>query len=354
MVTNMRTVLFVVTVILASLLSFGAALLAVVSFHGLPDGLRVAVTVAGSFAVTGPLLLGSLAGYWDLRRARESRRPIRRWVVGVVAVQVISAVLVVIAAVVTGSPLWVPIVLVGGSAVLLALAVPIGSAFRRNERPAPPGATWVAVPPEEVSRAVRAVVITFVATAVGSVTLVVVLGLSDPRDGDGIVELLVIALQLTFTGTGLAAAIASRKFSMALRDLAGRDLDRVRRLSRVVLRGKDEILDQSDGRAAARYAATAPLALGFQVLYIVMLYIGIGTSLSRQLFERGSFGPGLPGAFLVLMVGVLVVVVPMTVRRIGRARAYAAAHADLLGPASATTSGSADDSGGQHIVGAGG
>lgn len=44
---------------------------------------------------------------------------------------------------------------------------------------------------------------------------------------------------------------------------------------------------------------------------------------------RGDLGI-LPPVFLVLMVAVLIWIVPLTLRRIRRATAYAAQHADLV------------------------
>lgn len=325
-----RIVAFVVAVLVSSVLSTGAAVFTAVEFSRAPHGILLAAGIGSAFLVYGPLVIGSIAGWWDHRSSDESRRWIGRWFIGVLLVDVAVAVVVVLAAVEGGAPVWVPIVVIAGAAVLLGVARPVGAAFRRSERPSPEPESWQPFSTSDVHRGVRTIGVVFAAAVVLSSVGFVALGDSrgDARD---VLESVLLGVQLTFTVTAFAAIIVSVRFSTALRETADRDLGRLRRFGKVVLGGKDLPLDEAEQRGAARFAAVTPITSGFQLAYIGFLYAGISASTVGQLLRDDGFDRTYAVVILALFVAVLVWLVPVTVRRIRRARAYAAAHADLLG-----------------------
>lgn len=321
----MRVLVYVLLVVVTTFLCLGAGLLVALEFHRASQGLLLASAIATPFLVMGPLFYGALVGTWDRRSSEPSRRLLRWWFLGVVAVDVVAAVVVVVTALSAHAPLWVPIVVLAGSAGLFALAEPVGAAFRRTERPLPDPLDESILAAGVVRRKARVVVVTFVIAVLVASVGATVLALTGEHHHDSVLTAVLLAGQLTFTATAMAALIVWLPYSRALRDAGGRDLARLRRIGRVVLRGKQDVLDDADQRAALQYARIIPLALQFQLVYLGLLYVGIGFQFVSGVV-RGDLGV-FPGVFLVLQVVVLVVVVPLTLRRIQSARAYADRHA---------------------------
>ncbi|WP_144713638.1 hypothetical protein [Curtobacterium pusillum] len=139
---------------------------------------------------------------------------------------------------------------------------------------------------------------------------------------------MLVAGQLTFTATALATVIVALPFNRALRDAGGRDLGRLRRFAKVVLRGKDLPLDEVEARGAVRYARILPVAMQFQLAFTGLLYVGIAFQFVSAAI-RGDLGV-FPEVFLAAMVVLLVWAVPLTVRRIRRARRYVDLHAPAI------------------------
>lgn len=321
----MRVLVYLLLIVVATVLSLGAGLLVALQFHEASHGLFTAAAFASPFLVTGPLVIGAFAGYWDHRSSRDAGRYLGWWFSGVVVVEVAAAVVIVLAALSAQAPVWVPVVLLLCAALLLVAARPLGALFRRTERPLPETPDDTVPDRATIHRKARVIAVTFVVSVVlatiGAALLAVFGG---DRDGS-VLQAVLLAGQLAFTATAMAAVAVSLSLSRALRDAGGRDIGRLRRFAKVVLRRKDIALDDEEQRGAVRYARLLPLSLQFQLVFIGLLYVGLAFQMVGQAI-RGDLGV-FPEVFLVFMVVVLVVLVPLTVRRIGRARAYVAEHA---------------------------
>ncbi|PZE65408.1 hypothetical protein [Curtobacterium sp. MCBD17_021] len=333
----MRVLIFLLTIIITTALSLGAGLLVGFQLRDASEGLRIAAAATSPFLVMGPVVIGALAGSWDHRSSTESRRFLGWWFSGVVAIDVAAVVIVVLAALSAQAPIWVPVVLAIGTAVLLASARPLGALFRRTERPIPetPGSSIADA--GVVRRKVRPIAVTFVVaamvTSIGAALLIALGG----DDGSELAQTVLLAGQLTFTATAMAAAVVSLPYGRALRDAAGRDIGRVQRFGKVVLGGKPLPLDEAEQRGAVEYARLAPLALQFQLVFLGLLYVGIAFQFVSTAI-RGDLGV-FPAVVLTAMVVVLLVTVPLTVRRIRRAQTYAEEHhTDADAPSAVGTS----------------
>ncbi|MEB0307422.1 hypothetical protein QN345_19205, partial [Cryobacterium sp. 10I1] len=115
------------------------------------------------------------------------------------------------------------------------------------------------------------------------------------------------------------------------RESVSRDLGRLRKMGKVVLRGKQLELDHDEQVAAAKYAVLISMVFPFQLAYITLLYIGLGIQQVQSLvLGTGSdFSIGL----IIALIVVLLAFFPLFGRRIYRARKYARDHAELLPPA---------------------
>lgn len=320
----MRVLIYLLMIVTATALSLGAGLLIGFQFHDAPKGLLLATAVTSPFLVMGPVTIGSIAGYWDHRASAESRKYLGWWFLGAVIIDVVAAVLIVLAALSTHAPAWVPVVLIGGSAVLLAVARPLGAVFRRTEAPIVDAAHDAGPDLSAVHRKVRTIIITFVAAAVLTTIGATVLTVFDRQSRDDLLRTVLLAGQLTFTATAVATSLVSLSFSRDLRDAGDRDLGRLRRFAKVVLRSKPLPLDKTEQRAAVRYARILPITLQFQLAFVGLLYTGLTFQFVSYAI-RGEFGL-LSTIFLPFMLIVLVVLIPLTLRRIRRARTYVDIH----------------------------
>ncbi|MDR6169649.1 hypothetical protein [Curtobacterium sp. SORGH_AS_0776] len=311
-----RVLLHIATIVVATALSLGGGLLVALELGSAAHGWLVAAAVCTPLVVMGPVLVGALAGYYDHRSSPESQRSLFRVSAVVAAVDVVAAVVFVLTALSAQAPLWVPVVLVVGAAVLLAVARPLGALFRRSEPPITdqgddvPGTGLV-------RRGVRSIATTFVIAAV--VCTIGVTILADFADrGGALLQVVLLGGQLTFTATAMAAIVVALPLNRALRDSGGRDIGRLRRYAKVVLRGKELPLDEADRAGAVRYARIVPLALQFQLVFTGLLYVAIAFQFVSSAV-RGDLG-------LLPVVVVLAWAIPLSVRRIGRARRYAEQH----------------------------
>lgn len=320
----MRVLAYLVTIVVTTALTLGAGLLVALYLRGAPDGLLIAAAAAAPFLVIGPLVIGSWAAYFDSRTPSGPSRWLRTAFLVVVAVIAAAAVVVVIASVFARAPLWVPAVLVGGSAVLVAFARPLGSRFRRTDVPIVDLRDQVLPGPDVIRRKVARIGITFVIAAVVTAVGVTVLNVLDrSRSHEAVIGIL-LAGQLTFLATAFAAIIVALPFSRLLRDAGGRDVDRLRRYAKLVLRGKGTPVDADEQPAVVRYAQVVQLVLQFNLAYVTLLYVSIAFQFVSGIL-RGSLVV-FSAVFLVLMVGVLVWLLPRTISRIRRARQYVEEH----------------------------
>jgi hypothetical protein len=179
-----------------------------------------------------------------------------------------------------------------------------------------------AVSPVALRRKITVIALTFVITAaVTGAGLSIVFGL---LQGGIPIDALMFALQLSFFAAAIAAAIVALPIDRAMRDATGRDLGRSQAFKKIVLQKKNIPLVPGDEPAAARYAALASAALSFQLVFFVVLYAGILLGQVPRLFDGdvGWFSKALVG----IMVVALLVLVPMLIRQVRRARRYVREH----------------------------
>lgn len=334
----MRVLAFLVTIIVTTALALGAGLLVALFLRDAPDGVVVAASAASPFLVFGPLFVGSWAAYFDHRTTSGPSRYLRRTFLVVLAVDAVAAVVVVVASVSARAPLWVPIVLVGGSAVLFAAARPIGSRLRRLEPPMVAPRDQVLPGPDVIRRKVVAIGITFVIAAIVSAAGVAVLNVLERSRPHEALVMILLAGQLTFLATAVTSLVVALPFSRLLRDAGGRDVDRLRRYAKVVLRGKDIPIAEAEEPATLRYAQVVQVVLQFTTAYVTLLYVSIAFQFVSGIL-RGDLVV-FSTVFLVLMAGLLAWVLPRTVMRIRRARRYVEDHptADRAGESEPTPS----------------
>lgn len=320
----MRVLAFLATIIVTTALALGAGLLVALSFGQAPDGVLVAAAAASPFLVFGPMFVGAWAASFDHRGPGAGSRYLRRAFLVVVAVDVVAAVVVVVASVAARAPLWVPVVLIGGSAVLLVVARPIGARIRRLEPPIVDGRDQVLPGPDVVRRKVRAIGLTFVIAAVVTAAGAAVENvLEHNRPAEALVGVL-LAGQFTFLATAIAALLTALPLSRLLRDAGGRDVDRLRRYAKVVLRGKDLPIEPEERPEVLRYAQLVQLVLQFTTAYSTLLCVSVSFQFVSGIV-RGDLVV-FSVVFLVLFAGLFAWVIPLTVARIRRARRYVQEH----------------------------
>lgn len=325
-VFRMRVIAFIVTVLLATAVLLGGVSIVVLETPDAEPWLGPFATLALTTLIYGPLVLGSLNAYWDVRRTEASRRSYRWWLGIVVGVEVLAAVAIVVFAVVAGAQLWIPVLFIGGGAVLLVVALVAGRWLGRREQRHPLTDRPLAVMDRrQFRRRVLIVALVFVVgMAVGLLACVLIALAAD----EPLAPLLSFAFQVAFLAATLAALLVARPLNLALRESAGRDLGLMRRLSRVVLRGKHDDLTADEQAAAVRYAVVAPQALGFQLAAMTLLYIALLLQYLRTLLldDASAFYT----ATAVILVAVMVVYYPILIVRIRRASRYAEEHASAL------------------------
>lgn len=279
--------------------------------------------------IYGPLLLGSLTAYWNFSTTTESRRYFRWWLWIIVGLEILAAAGVAIYAVAAGSAVWLPIVFIGGGIVLLVAALVIGPALRRNDEARNPiNNSWTPIGRRDSQRKFASVAATFVATFVlGMIVFVVVLGAMTQNFPNKGVQLLFVT-EFSFLAAACACIVVSLPLNRQIRDSAGRDVGLLRKIAKVVLRGKELPLDDEEQRAAAKYAAVISIALPFQLSYLALLY----TALVIQQLVSVTTGQtiAIPVGIIVLLVVTLAISFPLFSRRVNRARRYSKDHAHLL------------------------
>lgn len=277
----------------------------------------LAASAGGTLLAIGPLLLGSLAAQYDSRASADGRRLFVRWVVGVVAVQVVGSALTVAWAVAVDGPPLVPFVFTVFAAGLTVLAVVVGSSLQKLSVRREAVAS-VALPATASPKSARPLIIAMAITFVVVLVVGIVVSLLFSR---GELFALLGALQFALLLPAAVGAFGSIGRMQQLRDTAGRDLARQRRIRRVVLGGKNETLDATDLEASVHYARLAPHALGLQLLFFVLLYGGLLTGQVNTLLSDASTLFALP--FAVVLALALVAMVPLFGLQIARARQYA-------------------------------
>jgi hypothetical protein len=321
-----KVLAFILSVVVATALVLGGTLIIVFQLPNHSIGLLLLATFSLIVLIYGPLALGSLTAYWNVRRTEASRSYYKRWLWVVIGLEVLGAIAIVLFTVVAGAPPWLPVMFIGGGAALTAIAPLVGRLLLRHEESQPRVDSWAPITRNEIRRKLAVVTITFV--AVFAAALIVLAVLSSERSVLQASAQMLYALAFAFLGAGFACIIVSVPLNRRLRDAVGRELGTVRKVSKVVLGRKHLDLNQDEQVAAAKFAAIIPTTLGFMLSYLTLLYLGIGTQQVERFMVGGA--DAFTIGFSILLVVVLVVFIPIYAVRINRARKYARAHSDLL------------------------
>ncbi|WP_290474422.1 hypothetical protein [Leifsonia sp. 71-9] len=323
----MKVLAFVLSVLIATaLVAAGTALIVIQSpSHSL--GLDLVAIFALTVFIYGPLLLGSVTSYWDVRGSAGSRASFRRYLWVVLGIEALAAIAIVVYSVMAGTPIWFPIVFIVGGAVLTVAGLTIGRALHRHEQAHPRAdESWRPVSRHEVSRKVLGIAVTFVAIFIVGLVVFGLLGASDGAPSLG--DQLTFAFQFATIGAALTAILVSVPLNRRLRSTVGGDFGTIRTVGKVVLGNKEVELDHAGQVAAAKYATIIPTILGFQLSYLTLLYLGLGTQQVRMIL--GGRNEAFNIGFTILLIAILVAFIPYVVVRIRRARTYAREHGELL------------------------
>lgn len=325
----MRIAVFVGAILIANALTIGGGALIALSGSERTESLIWLPIVSLMVVVYGPLVLGSLVSYWDVRASPEAWRYFRRWFVVSYALQALGGAAIVVFSVLTGALLWLPIAFVGAAVLLDLLALRIGRALRRREESRRTvEQSWQPISRESIVRRILIIAGVFaLVLLVGSVGFPLLFDSVDARHG-GIGIGLMSAAEFAFLAAALACVVVSLPLNRMLRENVTRDVGSLRAISKVVLRGRSAPLRPDETVAAAKYAVVSSVSLPFTLAYLALFYVALGIQqIDSLLVEPGRVFPVVLVVFLVVM---LVVFVPLYVVRIRRARAYARAHAQDL------------------------
>jgi len=324
----MRILSFVLSTVLSTALILGGILLLVFAAPPRVEWTVALAAAAMSLLMTGPLVLGSMLAAWDFRRTVDSRRLLRRWLVGTAALELVSVAVIVAYAVVNAAPAWVPVLIIGTAAALVVVAVLVGRALLRYDlahRPAP--SAFTPVPREQVVRSVVVVAVTFgVALVVGTVAAVTL-----TRTLLGSFDDLGVALGLAVSLACIAGCVAcfpvTLRLTRRVQEVTGRDATLLTKVAKVVLKRKPDDLDPHERVVAAKYAHIMSISLPFTLATFVLLYASLVLQQVMQLTSGNStFAPYV----LAFLAVAFVATTPVLLRQNVRVRRWAADHADLL------------------------
>jgi hypothetical protein len=328
-VTIVKVLAFILSVLIGTALVAGGTFLIVTQSPHHSFGLDLLAIFALTVLIYGPLLLGSLTSYWNVRGSEASRSYFRRVLWVALGLDVLAVVAIVVFGITVRAPLWFPVVFIAGGAALMLVALAVGRALIRHEQAHPrPEAPWRPVGRQEIQRKVLIMTVTFV--VVFAVALIA-FGALLSNDGDAASNIgsrISFALQSACLATAMAGIIVTVPLNRRLRTTVGGDLGTIRKVAKVVLGDKKLDLDHSEQVAAAKYATIIPTVLAFLLSYTALLYISIGIQQVRLLLD-GRNEPFSIG-FTVLLIVVLIFFIPYYTVRIRRARRYARDHSALL------------------------
>jgi MFS family permease len=323
----MKVLVYILSLLLATAVVAGGSALLVALSPGHVGWLLLLATMSLTVFVYGPLMLGSLGAFWDVRKSESSRRYLAWWYRITLALEALAAVAIVVYAVLTDAPVWLPVLFIAGGAVLTVIAVFVGSWLRKREAASPPETRpWAPISRRDIIRKTTKVVVTFVVAVVVGTGLLAALGRGVFEDELSVAAGLVVGV--AFIAASMACILVTMPLLKRMRDVVDRDAGLLRKLAKGVLKAKQIDLDEEEQVQAARYAAVASVALPFQLTYLALLYVGIGIQ-QLQLVTHPSVRPKIIGTLALLLV-VLVVTVPLYVRYARRARDYARDHDELL------------------------
>ncbi|RFA19091.1 hypothetical protein [Subtercola boreus] len=327
----MRVVAYILTIVIATALMLGGTLVVAFNTPRPLTGSTLAIALAvGAISVFiyGPVLLGSLTAYWNVRRSDDAKRYFRRFTLVVLGLDVLGVAAIILYSVITGAPLWIPVLFIVVAAVLMVAARLVGPwLLRRDEARPHPKDDWRPIEHREIMRKIVIIAATFAGfLVIGLVVFGAVLQARADLSGFG--RALLTSAQFASIASAFAGIIVSLPLNRQLRSITDRDLGLTRKFGMVVLRRKSIELDDRETTLATKYAAVMSVILSFQIGYFVLLYLGLGLG-QVQSIASGRTSPFAIGLPLFLVVALLVLV-PLLVVRIRRARRYAAEHAHLL------------------------
>lgn len=324
----MRLAAFVVAIVLSNVVVVGGITLLVLAGPHVEAPLVWLPVTALMLIVYPPLLVGTLLSTWNVRSSEETVRYFRRWFTGLGVAQALGAVATVLFSVLGPAAWWLAPLYLVVSALLDLLAIRVGTALRRREDARfPSEPRWTPITRQEIVRRILVVVGVFVGVLlVSSIGLPLLFALD--RGKDHLVDALLFGFEFACLAAGLACTATTLRLQRQVREQVTRDVGVLRRIAKVVVRGKRIELQPGEEALAARYAAITAVTLAFSLGFVLLLYVGIAAQQVEQILDgrTGGFSTGL----LVFLVVALVVLVPLQVVRIRRVRAYAREHAALL------------------------
>jgi hypothetical protein len=283
----------------------------------------------------GPVTLGSIKTYFDTNSSQESKRAFALYFWVNIGVEILGAVAIILYALLLPAPAWLPVSFIVVAAALTALAFPIGTALRRRDERRPPTDTVSpSMDRRAIMRKIRAIAISFAGgLLVAGVGTAILLALDD-RSHRSVGTAFIMAFGIACYPPAVTGFFVALPIAHEVRDSFGRDLGRGRRFARVVVRGKNAPIADDEQVASVRYAALISLNLGFTLVALTFLYVGIAC-VESSLFQHDP-GTSFPFYCFLAILAAYVVILPLSVARIRRANRYAREHADLLKPTTAS------------------
>ena len=181
----MRVIAYISTIIVATALMLGGAVIVAFSTPRVagvgPLGVALAVGALSIF-IYGPVILGSLTAYWNVRRSEDATRYFRRYLTVILGLDVLGVAAIVLYAVITGAPAWIPAIFIAVAAVLMVAARLIGPwLLRRDEAHPHPKDEWRPVEHREIMRKIAKIAMTFVVTLIVGLVVFGLLYQNRPR-----------------------------------------------------------------------------------------------------------------------------------------------------------------------------
>jgi hypothetical protein len=321
-----KTLWFVSLVVVTAALTIGGALIITLQSTRQPGAAYWLAIGALTIFVCGPVLLAAVAFYGDVKPV-DARRSSRGYLRAVLVLEVLAAAAIVAYAILEETGPWVPIAFVGVGAAIFALVVYAGPRIAAKYHKPPERVEWAPITRAEIARGVRTVALWLVGTLA---VLLVILTITMP---DEPVQLMAVSLQCACVAGAVAGVAVSTGFSRRLAAVTGGDRGLTRRISDVVIRGKDLQLDDADTAVAAQYAAVWQTVQPFQAGFVGLLFLSSAASQLGALASGSTNGLSVP--VLILLAAATLILCPLTVLQIRRARRYAREHAHLLPEAAA-------------------
>ncbi|WP_411698121.1 hypothetical protein [Conyzicola sp.] len=317
----MKTLWFVSLVAITAALTVGGVLFLVAQAEPPLGGSLVFAIAALTVFVCGPVCVAAVAIYWDVRNT-DARRYFRVYLRVVLVLEFLASVAIVTYAALEGSSIWLPVAFIGIGGALTGLVVFASPRIAAKYRKPEVQVVWAPITRAEIVRGVRTIAIWFLGTLV-----VVLVGFAFVQP-DAPLERTLVALQLAFTAGAVASVFVSVPFARRLGAITGSDISRTSNIARVVIQGKAMDLNEAEQDAAAKYAATWQTVQAFQLGFLALFYVGIAFS-QLDTFVAGST-TGLAVPVLSLLAATAVIIGPLAVLQIRRARRYAREHAHRL------------------------